>query len=328
CIAAAFVFLAVIYSKRSADHIVKPILELSRQVEAFGKGDIDNIELSNEILEEKDEVWLLAEKFSVMSQDIKNHLNEITRITAEQERVKTEMEAAANIQLSLMSKDFPKGLEYSVFAYMKAARSVGGDLYAVLKLDEDNILVSVADVAGKGIPASLFSVRTKVYIQVYSEIGLKPSEILERVNDSLCENNDEDVFVTAFLGILNIRTGRFSYANAGHNKPVVIGESTHWLNSANSLPLGCMEGVKYKDEYIMLNKNESVFMYSDGVTEAIGEDGSFYGDPRLLEKLSQIYENMNSEAVINLILEDLKAHHNGVEQSDDITMLNIKYTDN
>ncbi|MCD7854498.1 MAG: SpoIIE family protein phosphatase [Clostridiales bacterium] len=325
CIAVVAALIAAWYSKRTAGHIVNPILELCHQVEAFGKGDMD-IEISKDVLETGDEVGLLAEKFVGMSHDLKDYLGKITKYTAEQERFKTEMEAAANIQLSLMSQDFPKSKEYSVFAFMKAAKSVGGDLYAVFKVDDDNLLVSVADVAGKGIPASLFSVRTKVYIQVYGEMGLKPSEILERVNDSLCQNNDENVFVTVFLGILNIRTGRFSYANAGHNKPVVIGENTHWLKSVNSLPLGCMEGIKYKDEYIMLNENDSVYMYSDGVTEAIGEDNSFYGDDRLIEKLSHVNKDMGSEDIISLILDDLKAHHNGVEQSDDITMLLVKYT--
>ncbi len=325
-IALVFGAAAVIYSKRTAARIVNPILALCKKVEAFGKGDMD-IEMDDEILKTDDEVGLLAEKFAVMSDDLKNYMDRITKIAAEQERFNTEMEAAANIQLSLMSTDFPKSDAYSVYAYMKPAKSVGGDLYAVFKTDEDSLLVAVADVAGKGIPASLFSVRTKVYIQIYGEMGLKPSEILEKVNDSLCENNDEAIFVTAFLGILNIKTGDFNYANAGHNKPVVMGKNTRWLDSKNSLPLGCMEGIMYKDEAVKLEPGESVFVYSDGVTEAVGEDRGFYGDERLIDKLSTIAEK-DGYGVIRSVIENLDKFRGSAEQWDDITMLAVKYTRN
>ncbi|MCD8089396.1 MAG: SpoIIE family protein phosphatase [Clostridiales bacterium] len=322
-IALGFAAAAVFYSKRTAAHIVNPILSLCKEVEAFGKGNMD-INLDDDILKTDDEVGLLAEKFAVMSDDIKNYMDKITKIAAEQERFNTEMEAAANIQLSLMSTDFPKSDDYNVYAYMKPAKSVGGDLYAVFKIDDDNLLIAVADVAGKGIPASLFSVRTKVYIQIYGKMGLKPSEILQNVNVSLCENNDEAVFVTAFLGILNIKTGDFNYANAGHNKPVVMGKNTHWLESKKSLPLGCMEMIKYKDEHIKLEVNDSVFVYSDGVTEAVGEDESFYGDRRLIDKLSALTEK-DGGGIIGAVLEDLNKHRGSAEQWDDITMLAAKY---
>lgn len=314
---------AVLYSNRTSKSLVKPVLLLCRKVEDFGKGNMD---IDTDDIKTNDEVGMLAEKFFVMSKDIKEYLNEITRITAEQERFKTEMEAAANIQLSLMSSVFPKSDKFDVYAYMKPARAVGGDLYAVVQINDDNVLTAVADVAGKGIPASLFSVRTKVYIQIYGEMGLKPSEILENVNKRLCQNNDEAVFVTAFLGILNINTGRFVYSNAGHNRPVVLCENTEWLSSVKGLPLGCMEDSEYCDGEIYLNTDESVFIYSDGVTEAVGRNDSFYGDERLLKQLSNMKSDMTGQEIINVIIQDLKYHYDGKEQWDDITMLSVKYT--
>lgn len=314
---------AVIYSGKTSKSIVKPIMLLCKKVEDFGKGNMD---INTDDIKTNDEVGMLAEKFSVMSKDLKDYLNEITKITAEQERFKTEMEAAANIQLSLMSRDFPKSDKFDVYAYMKPARAVGGDLYAVFQIDEENILTAVADVAGKGIPASLFSVRTKVYIQIYGEMGLKPSEILENVNKRLCQNNDEFIFVTAFLGILNTKTGRFIYSNAGHNKPIVAGNKTEWINSVKRLPLGCMDDSEYLDEEIYLNTGESVFIYSDGVTEALGKDDNFYGDERLFNRLKSIDESMTGRDIIDKIILDLKEHYDGREQWDDITMLSIKYT--
>lgn len=316
---------ALVYSKKISTNLVSPILKLTKKVESFGKGDmiVDFDDINSD-----DEVGTLAEKFSIMSKELNEYLDEVTEIAAEKERFKTEMEAAANIQLSLMSSIFPKSDKYDVFAFMKPAKSVGGDLYAMFKIDEDNVLVSVADVAGKGIPASLFSVRTKVYIQIYGEMGLKPSEILAKVNNRLCQNNQESVFVTAFLGILNIKTGNFTYSNAGHNKPVVMGEtSTEWLNTKAGLPLGCMEDMVYTDSKITLNKNEGVFIYSDGVTEAVGADDSFFGDDRLINRLSnKELKAQNGKYIINTIIKDLEIHYNGRELWDDITMLYIKYT--
>lgn len=316
-------FCAVLYSEKTSKSIVKPIMLLCSKVEDFGKG---NMEINTDDINTNDEVGMLAEKFTVMSKDIKEYLSEITKITAEQERFKTEMEAAANIQLSLMSSVFPKSDKFDVYAYMKPARAVGGDLYAVFQIDDDHVLTAVADVAGKGIPASLFSVRTKVYIQIYGEMGLMPSEILKNVNNRLCQNNDESVFVTAFLGILDINTGKFVYSNAGHNRPVVLCESTEWINCKKGLPLGCIEDSEYSDEEIYLKSDESIFIYSDGVTEAVGQNDAFYGDERLLNQLKNTERTMTGQEVINTIITDLKYHYNGKEQWDDITMLSIKYT--
>ena len=320
--ALVFVVVSFMFSDKTSKKLVRPVLLLSSKVENFGKGNMD---INVDDINTNDEVGLLAEKFSVMSKDIKEYLNEITEITAEKERFKTEMDAAAKIQLSLMSGDFPKSSDYDVYAYMKPARSVGGDLYAVIPVDSDNILVAVADVAGKGIPASLFSVRTKVYLQIYGEMGLKPSEILANVNNRLCENNDEAIFVTAFLGILNEKTGRFTYSNAGHNRPVVTGSDVSWLNMPKGLPLGCMEGISYSDAEIYFKKGQGIFIYSDGVTEAVGKDNTFYGDDRLIDKLSYI-ESESAKNIINIIKEDIRNHYNGSEQWDDITMLSLRYT--
>lgn len=315
--------IAIVYSRKIANALVSPILLLSKKVEEFGKGNMD---INVDDIKTNDEVGMLAHKFSAMSEDIKDYLKKITAITAEKERFKTEMEAAANIQSSLMSSEFPKSDMFDVYACMKPARAVGGDLYAVLQIDNEHLLTAVADVSGKGIPASLFSVRTKVYIQLYGEMGLKPSQILKNVNERLCQNNDEALFVTAFLGVLDVKTGRFTYSNAGHNKPVITGQDTKWLDAPGNVPLGCIEGVDYTDEVIYLKNGDGVFIYSDGVTEAVGADDTFFGDGRLLNKLSQLDEDLSGKEVIEGISAELRLYSADREQWDDITMLMVKYT--
>lgn len=322
-----FAFLAVFASGRLSASLVNPLLRLSELVEGFGKGKRD---MDFSPVKTNDEVGLLAGKFEEMTDNIRRYIEEFKQITVQKERFETEMNAARDIQISLMSRNFPTGRGFDVYAYMEAARSVGGDVYAVFKVDENHILAAVADVAGKGIPASLFSVRTKVYMQLYGEMRLTPSEILYRVNNRLCENNDESVFVTAFVCILNTDTGELVYANAGHNKPVVTSEngSAKWLDSPKSLPLGCMEEISYKDTSVMLAEGDGIFIYSDGVTEAVGENDEFYTDARLIARLSGKTVTMSAKAVVDHILNDLLSHYNGREFWDDVTMVSLRYINN
>lgn len=320
---AVLTILAVVFSKKLSNSLVKPIVLLSKKVEAFGKG---NMEISVRDIRSDDEVGMLADKFSSMAEGMRKYLSEIKAFTAEQERIKAEMDTAASIQLSLISGELPRGKEFDVSADMRFAREVGGDLYAVFKTDEKHLLLCVADVSGKGIPASLFSVRTKDYIKFYGEMGLKPSEILYNANNRLCDGNEEMLFVTCFLGILDIETGDFEFADAGHNKPVVFGNETAFLECGKpGLPLGCMEGAKYKDLHIRLEKDCGMFIYTDGVTEAVGEDEGFYGDDRLADVLDSLKKGVSAKDVIGGVSKDLKKHYGKRELWDDITMVCVVY---
>lgn len=314
--------LFAIMSSRMGRSIVDPLLSLSKKVASFGKGnmDIDTSDINTD-----DEVGLLAETFHEMSENTKKYLAEIKEITADQEKVKAEMETAAKIQLSIMSTDFPSDSRAEVYAHMKPAKIVGGDVYAAFDIDEDHTLVFVGDVAGKGLPASFFSVRTKILVQIYGEMDLGPAETLRRINNRLCSNNDENLFVTAFLGVLDKTTGVFRYANAGHNKPIVSDEDPHFLNASVSLPLGLFEDTGYKDESITLKKGESIFIYTDGIPEAVGADDTFYSDERFLELVRKtVAEDYTALSLAETVDRDLMLHYNGRELWDDITMLILK----
>ncbi len=314
----------IIRSGRMGRSIVEPLLSLSKKVEDFGKGNMD-VDVSD--IHTDDEVGLLADTFSEMSENTKKYMTEIQEITAEKERVNAELETASKIQFSLMSSDFPKDEECQVYALMRPAKFVGGDVYASFDIDDDNVLVFVGDVAGKGFPASLISVRTKINIQIYGEMNLGPAETLRLVNNRLCANNDEMLFVTAFLGVFNKKTGVLTYANAGHNKPIIAGENTHFLDMTVGLPLGSFEDMQYKDESVTLKNGESIFIYSDGVPEAMGADGTFYGDDRFLALVEKTTSgDYSAEMLVDAVDNDLKLHYNGKELWDDITMLVLKYT--
>ncbi len=316
--------LFVIISGRIGRSVVNPLMSLGKKVENFGKGNLD-IDISD--ITTDDEVGLLAHTIYEMSENTKKYLEEIKEITAEQEKVNAEMETAAKIQLSLMSADFPKDSFCDVYARMMPAKFVGGDVYATFDIDENNVLVFVGDVAGKGLPASFISVRTKINIQIYGEMNLGPAETLRQINNRLCHNNDETIFVTAFLAVFNKATGVLTYANAGHNKPILADEEPHFIDMNVGLPLGCIEDMKYKDETITLKKGESVFIYSDGVPEAMGADNTFYSNERFLKLVSEVTAGeYTAKSLVDAVDDDLKRHYGGKELWDDITMLVLKYT--
>ncbi len=314
----------VLISGKMGRSIVNPLLSLSKKVESFGKESMD-IDISD--INTNDEVGILADSFSKMSENTKKYMAELKEITAEKEKANAEMETAAKIQLSLMNSDFPNDSSAQVYALMKPAKYVGGDVYASFNIDDDNILVFVGDVAGKGLPASFISIRTKINIQIYGEMDLGPARTLENINNRLCKNNDEALFVTAFLGIFNKKTGVLTYANAGHNKPIVADDAPHFLNASTGLPLGCFENMKYKNESTTLKKGESIFIYSDGVPEAVGADNSFYTEERFLKLVTEtVSKEYSAESLVNAVNDDLKLHYSGKELWDDITMLVLKYT--
>lgn len=323
-IALLLILILVIISGKMGRSIVNPLLLLSKKAENFGRENMD-IDISD--INTNDEVGLLADSFYKMSENIKKYMSEIAEITAEKERVNAEMETAAKIQLSLMGSDFPTDSRCSIYGRMVPAKFVGGDVYAAFDIDDDNVLVFVGDVAGKGLPASFISIRTKINIQIYGEANLGPALTLKYINNRLCENNEESIFVTAFLGVFNKKTGVLRYANAGHNKPIVADSDPHFLNTAVGVPLGCFEDIEYTDESITLKKGESIFIYSDGVPEAVGADNSFYTNERFLKLVAETTStDYTAQSLVSAVANDLKLHYKGKELWDDITMLVLKYT--
>ena len=266
-------------------------------------------------------------EFSSLSDDINSTVATLKRYIGEAAaRIDKELEYAKQIQLSALPSDFPDTEKYCVFAQMIAAKEVGGDFYDFYSLDENTVLFLAADVSGKGIPAAMFMMTAKTIIKDLAERGLSVNEIFTLANEKLCENNESGMFVTAWMGKIDLSTGALSFANAGHNPPIIVhanGES-EYLKSRSGFVLAGMEGMKYRANEIMLNKGDRVFLYTDGVTEATDKNETLYGEERLLAYIDK-NKNLDAEALLSGLKEDIDKFAGDAPQFDDITMLVFDY---
>jgi sigma-B regulation protein RsbU (phosphoserine phosphatase) len=208
---------------------------------------------------------------------------------------------------------------------MDAAKEVGGDFYDFYMLDENNLVFVIADVSGKGIPGAMFMMTSKTLIKSHAESGLPVNEVFNNVNAQLCENNEADMFVTAWLGILNLETGELSYANAGHNPPLIKRNngSYEYLKEKANFVLAGADGVKYKEHKLYLKPGDEIYLYTDGITEAHNIDKQLYGGERLLNSLNDT-DGMSVEEICKKVKEEINLFVGEAEQFDDITMLCVR----
>lgn len=247
----------------------------------------------------------------------------LTGVISEQQRVKAELDVASKIQESSLPKKFD-GFGIEVCALMNPAKTVSGDFYDIFRIDNSHICLIIADVSGKGISASLFMLMAKMVIKNYAKLNIPISEVLERANNELCENNDANMFVTVFIGVFNIETGEFRYANAGHNLPVVLkhNQNAEFIKAYPGFVLAGMENMKYKEFTITLDKNDAIYMYTDGVTEAQNVNDELFSDERLIKLFNEKdYNKMSVKEVLEDVRKEISNFCIDAEQSDDITML-------
>ncbi|MBQ5823608.1 MAG: SpoIIE family protein phosphatase [Clostridia bacterium] len=266
-------------------------------------------------------------EFSSLSDDINSTVATLKRYIREAAaRIDKELEYAKQIQLSALPSNFPDTENYSIFARMIAAKEVGGDFYDFYTLDDNTVLFLAADVSGKGIPAAMFMMTAKTIIKDLAERGLSVDEIFTLANEKLCENNESGMFVTAWLGKLDLTTGTLSFANAGHNPPVITHADgkCEYLKSRPGFVLAGMEGIKYKANEMKLSKGDRILLYTDGVTEATNKSESLYGEDRLLSYMSKSQE-LNAEELLSGLKDDIDSFADGAPQFDDITMLLFDY---
>jgi sigma-B regulation protein RsbU (phosphoserine phosphatase) len=251
----------------------------------------------------------------------------------QKELIEGELTVAREIQMSIVPKIFPAfpgRPEFDVFAVLYPAKEVGGDLYDFFLLDDDHLCFTVGDVSGKGVPASLFMAVTKTLIKAKADIktadNLKADEILHAVNNVLCEENDSGMFVTDFLGILTISSGEVVYSNGGHNLPYILRHdgTLIMLPKLAGMALGVMDGITYHSASVKLNPGDSLIMYTDGVTEAMNEAGVLFGEKRLEDCLTGLI-GKDAKEEVEIILDATHSFVDKAEQSDDITIVVLKY---
>lgn len=249
-------------------------------------------------------------------------------INRERERIKTELNAATLIQTSMLPRifpAFPERDEFEIYASMDPAKEVGGDFYDFFLVDEDHLALVMADVSGKGVPAALFMVTAKTLLKNKAQTGASPREILETVNSQLCENNEAQMFVTVWIGILELSTGKLTAANAGHEFPAVKsgdGEFTLYKDK-HGFVLAGMEGTRYQEYEMRLSKGDVLFLYTDGVAEATNAAEELYGTDRMLRALNAPGLSKPEEYCAG-VQRDIEAFVGAAPQFDDITMLALR----
>ena len=264
-----------------------------------------------------------------MELEMNSYLRDIDKLAEEKARISTELDVATRIQLATIPgnfSDFDKYPQFDLYGDCRPARGVGGDFYDFFMLDDDHLCIVMADVAGKGIPAALYMMVSKIALQTRAEQGGKPSEILSYVNDRLSANNTVDMFVTVWLGILTLSTGHVIAANAGHEYPAIAGEDGVYelVKDKHGFVLGGMEGLKFKDYEFDLPKNGRLFVYTDGVPETQNKEEQFFGTERMIETLNK-GKDLNPKETVENIHRALDEFSEGAQQFDDTTLLNIWY---
>ena len=275
-----------------------------------------------------DEIEVLGNAFEEISLRPQDYIANIREITAEKERIGTELELATRIQADMLPNifpPFPKRKDIDIYASMEPVKEVGGDFYDFFLMDDDHLGMVMADVSGKGVPAALFMMMTKILVNSITEMGDSPKETLERVNTLICQNNDEGMFVTVWLGILTISTGKIVAANAGHEYPIIRKANGQFevYKDRHGFVIGGMENVKYREYEMTLEKGGTLFLYTDGVPEAMNTSKEMFGLDRMLEVLNRD-PDADSQTLLTRMTEAVNEFAGEEPQFDDLTMLAVR----
>lgn len=329
----AIFLLSVLVAYVLVNRISQPLKQLAAHAGKLATQDFSEPETGpSDIgrLPEKshDEVGELAESFITMERALRQSVRELKETTAAKERIESELKIARDIQMSMVPKifpPFPHRPEFDLYATLVPAREVGGDFYDFFFIDENHLCFAIADVSGKGVPASLFMAVTRTLFRTTAGKVSGPDQILTLLNREMCRDNDSCMFVTVFCAVLDIRTGEVEYSNGGHNLPYFVNhDGIKALENTGGMALGLMEDVTYRSAKILLRAGDGLFLYTDGVTEAMDEGGNLFSERRLEDFL----HHANGSSVTEIIrgaVDQVRSHAAGAPQSDDITALALKY---
>ncbi len=323
------VIAIIILILRLNSTVLTPVRVIANEATRFASENVIAEHKLEETIHTQDEIGYLAKAIDQMEEQIDDYVKNLTKITAEKERISTEMTLAAHIQEDMLPTTFPAFPErpdFEIFASMDPAREVGGDFYQYFLIDDDHLFLTVADVSGKGIPAALFMMASIITLANTAHMCDQPSEILRRANEAICATNREEMFVTVWLGILELSTGKLTAANAGHEYPAIYhaGGKFELLKDKHGFVLGGLQDVKFPSYELMLKPGDKIFLYTDGVAEATDTKNVLFGTDRMLDALNQ-----DPGADIDKLAANVKIAINkfvgGAEQFDDMTMVCLEY---
>lgn len=322
---AGFLFLFVVIVLIS-NSITRPLRRLSQTTKDIANGNLD-FELFP--VKSKDEVGKLAESFMYMKTALKKYIKELTETTASKERMESELRIAHDIQMSIVPKvfpPFPERSEFDIYAVLAPAKEVGGDFYDFFFVDDFRLCFIIGDVVGKGVPAALFMAMTKTLIKTTAKESIFPDEVLNKVNKEIAHDNSSCMFITIFYALLDTRSGEVWYANAGHNPPLVCRplSKPQFLTGGKSSAIGIDENSVFIKDNLTLQPGDTILMYTDGVTEAFNESGEQFLEEGLINELT-LLQKEPVRGLVRGVLEKVKYFSSGLKQSDDLTLLALRY---
>ncbi len=316
-------FILIIFiSKR----LTKPLTKLAKITQTIGAG---NFNANTQVSHGSKEIVQLGNSINQMQLELKNYIKNLKDTTAAKEKIESELKIAHDIQQGIIPKifpPFPEREDIDLYAVLNPARDVGGDLYDFFFIDTHKICFAIGDVSGKGVPASLFMAITRTLLRSKTTINSTPKDVVNELNIELCQGNDNSMFVTFFFGILDTKTGIVEFCNAGHNYPYIIRNENkiECIEETHGTPIGIFEDINYKSGTFQLLKNETLVLYTDGVTEAMNIDNNLYGDKRLFNLLLKSMDH-HPKLITKTIVDDVNKFVGKAEQSDDITILILTY---
>ena len=309
--------------------VLLPLKQISAEAGRFAAENVPSRRKLTETVRNRDEIGRLASSIDEMEEKIQAYVTDLTRITAERERISTDLGLARRIQADMLPNEFPafpdRG-EFDIFASMDPAREVGGDFYDFYLIDDDHLCITIADVSGKGVPAALFMMASKILLANMTMQGKSPKEVLEDTNEAICRKNREEMFITVWLGILEISTGRLLAANAGHEYPMVKEPDGSFVlyKDPHGFVIGGMEHMRYREYELTLSPGSKLFLYTDGVPEAADTGGKMFGTGRMLETLNAQPE-ASPEELIGSMRGAADVFARDAKQFDDMTMVCLEY---
>lgn len=305
------------FLRRSIKRAIRPLRYLNDSAKEVAQGNFDTPLPS---FKRQDEISQLRDSFDTMQQSLKQYVEDLKVTTAAKASIESELKVAHRIQMSMVPNRFPKREKLDLYAKMIPAKAVGGDLYNYV-VQGDRLYICVGDVSGKGVPASLFMAQTTRLFRALSKEGMMPAEMAVRMNNELAEDNGQCMFVTMFIGLIDLKTGRLDYCSCGHNPPVIDGEFLQVVHK--NKPLGLMGGIPFKGESIDDIRGRQILIYTDGLTEAENQARELLGDDQLLRLMNSV-TSLSGQEIITMLTEAVDQFRDGAEPSDDLTLMCLK----
>ena len=327
-------FVLVIYMLNTQQYLIDPLVRIAESSDAFVKkmqrhADPEELVYEDVPIRTEGELRLLAGNVKSMADGVASYMTNLKAATSERERIGTELSLAARIQENMLPNvfpAFPERPEFDIYAVMDPAKEVGGDFYDFFLIDESHLALAIADVSGKGVPAALFMMISKILVQNAAMAALSPAEVLRAVNNQICANNREEMFITVWFGILDTATGKITAANAGHEYPALMtsGGAFELLKDRHGFVIGGMEDIRYRDYELSLTPGSKLFLYTDGVPEATNAENELFGTDRMLRALNE-QPSAAPEKILKNVRRAVDGFVKDAEQFDDLTMLCVEY---